>query len=165
VQIPLVDFMTQEEYLERETGIITSQPSTDVLLMETSDVWLTVRPPLLFFFDLFLTTPLFLSLQVTDSMYILTQEPKNLPRPPSLASLVHSDGHAPVRFIWTSEKTGFRQLYLVERTSHNDRRHIRPLTAGEWQILETEIWVDEINEFVYFMAKKDTPLGRRFPIL
>ena len=86
-----------------------------------------------------------------------------LPPPPSLASLIHPEeselGGTPVRFIWASEKTGFRHLYLVERAAGTDSRRIKPLTAGEWQVLESEIWVDEENELVYFLAKKDTPLG------
>lgn len=58
----------------------------------------------------------------------------------------------------------------MERNAITDSRHIKPLTTGEWQVLESEIWVDEENELVYFMAKKDTPLGKKklsncFPLL
>ncbi|KAJ3026251.1 dipeptidylpeptidase, partial [Rhizophlyctis rosea] len=35
---------------------------------------------------------------------------------------------------------------------------IRQITGGEWQVVDSEIWVDESRQLVYYMGKKDTPL-------
>jgi dipeptidyl-peptidase-4 len=58
-------------------------------------------------------------------------------------------------FIWASERTGFRHLYLYDAHA----RLVRPLTAGEWQVDEI-IGVDEQQEQVYFMATRDGPTER-----
>ena len=55
-------------------------------------------------------------------------------------------------FIWASERTGFRHLYLYDA----DGNEIRPLTHGNWQV-DSLAGVDVKNEVVYFMASKETP--------
>ncbi|MFZ1397751.1 MAG: DPP IV N-terminal domain-containing protein [Candidatus Promineifilaceae bacterium] len=55
-------------------------------------------------------------------------------------------------FIWASERTGFRHLYLFDA----DGQEIRPLTHGNWQV-DSLAGVDAENEVVYFMASKETP--------
>jgi len=43
IQIPLTDFMTEEEYLSKEKGFdLDTESNWDFLFLETSDVWLTV---------------------------------------------------------------------------------------------------------------------------
>ena len=61
-------------------------------------------------------------------------------------------------FIWGSERTGFRHLYLYDAAGNL----VRPLTgepydAGEWQVDEL-CAVDEGRGLVYFTASKDSPL-------
>ena len=56
-------------------------------------------------------------------------------------------------FIWASERTGFRHLYLYD----NQGQLIRPLTQGEWMV-ESIAGVDEHNQVVYFTGTKDGPL-------
>ncbi len=55
-------------------------------------------------------------------------------------------------FVWGSERTGFRHLYLVDATG----RVIRPLTAGEWMV-DGLVGVDEKAGVVYFTATLDGP--------
>ena len=55
-------------------------------------------------------------------------------------------------FIWTSERTGFRHLYLYDAAG----AEIRPLTTGEWQV-DSVAGVDVKQGIVYFMASKETP--------
>jgi dipeptidyl-peptidase-4 len=56
------------------------------------------------------------------------------------------------RFLWTSERTGFRHVYLFEKGSS------RPLTEGAWEVSEIE-GVDSKGGFVYFTANRDNPIG------
>ena len=56
-------------------------------------------------------------------------------------------------FIWASERTGYRHLYLFD--GQGDL--IRPLTGGEW-IVDALCAVDEARELVYFTASLDGPL-------
>ena len=55
-------------------------------------------------------------------------------------------------FIWASERSGFRHLYLYAR----DGELIRPLTAGEWMV-DGLAGVDEATGLVYFTATRETP--------
>ncbi|HEV2388716.1 MAG TPA: S9 family peptidase [Candidatus Acidoferrales bacterium] len=60
------------------------------------------------------------------------------------------------RFLWSSERTGFRHLYLYDASGHL----IRPLTSGEW-VVTSLAGVDEAAGLVYFVATKDSPLERQ----
>ncbi len=55
-------------------------------------------------------------------------------------------------FIWASEKSGFRQLVLVDRLDGS----IRPLTSGEW-VVDALLGVDEDRGLVYFTGALDGP--------
>lgn len=59
-------------------------------------------------------------------------------------------------FIWASERTGFRHLYLYDRQG----TLIHPLTEGEWLVDEV-VGVDEENEQVYFTATRDGPTEKQ----
>ncbi|MFC6632988.1 S9 family peptidase [Microbulbifer taiwanensis] len=59
------------------------------------------------------------------------------------------------RFIWSSERDGFKHLYLYDLGG----KPVRQLTSGDWVIDELEA-VDEKNGVVYFTGRKDTPLER-----
>ena len=65
----------------------------------------------------------------------------------------------PVQFVVSSERTGFRHLYLVTYTPAGGVTEMRPLTSGSWVVLDSAITVDPQRRLVYFMAKQDTPLG------
>ncbi len=52
--------------------------------------------------------------------------------------------------IWTSEKSGYRHLYLITADKNE-----QPLTQGEWSV-DSVIGVDEKEGWVYFYAKKDS---------
>jgi len=65
------------------------------------------------------------------------------------------------RFIWASDRSGFRHLYLYE----NDGTLVRPLTSGEWMVVATGrgrgvAGVDEQRGQVYFTANRDSPIER-----
>jgi dipeptidyl-peptidase-4 len=56
------------------------------------------------------------------------------------------------RFLWTSERTGFRHAYLFEKWSS------RALTQGEWEVSGIE-GVDSERGLLYFTGNRDNPLG------
>src|SRR5207249_1159299 len=58
------------------------------------------------------------------------------------------------RFLWASERTGFRHLYL-----YSGDRLERQLTEGEWMV-DGVVGVDEAEEYVTFMGTRDGPLER-----
>lgn len=62
------------------------------------------------------------------------------------------DGH----FLWTSEKSGNRHLYLHGR----DGKLVRRLTSGDWPVSGL-LGVDEPRKLAIFAASKDTPVERR----
>jgi dipeptidyl-peptidase 4 len=55
-------------------------------------------------------------------------------------------------FIWASERSGFRHLYLYGR----DGELLRPLTGGDWMV-DGLAGVDEAAGLVYFTATRETP--------
>ncbi len=59
------------------------------------------------------------------------------------------------RFIWMSDRSGFRHLYLYK----NDGTLVRSLTQGEWGV-DSIVGVDEEQGWVYFLAGLPSPLER-----
>jgi dipeptidyl-peptidase-4 len=59
----------------------------------------------------------------------------------------------PGGFIWASEKTGFRHLYVHD----NDGACLGPLTQGDWMV-EHIAGVNESNGLIYFTGTLDGPL-------
>ena len=57
------------------------------------------------------------------------------------------------QFIWASEKTGFRHLYLHGK----DGKVIRALTKGDWVVNSLEKY-DADSGLVYFTGYKDSPI-------
>jgi dipeptidyl-peptidase 4 len=64
------------------------------------------------------------------------------------------------RFLWSSERTGFRHYYLYDLDGHE----LEQLTSGEWQIsgnggfgpgASSHPAVDEARGYVYFLSNKD----------
>ena len=56
-------------------------------------------------------------------------------------------------FIWASERSGFRHLYLYDDQGHL----VRPLTHGEWMV-DSFLGVDAHSGFLYFTATIASPL-------
>lgn len=60
-------------------------------------------------------------------------------------------------FLWSSERDGFRHLYLYTLDGKESRR----LTKGDWEV--TEIGgVDESQGLVYYVSTESSPLERQF---
>lgn len=55
-------------------------------------------------------------------------------------------------FVWVSERTEFRHLYLFDRSGMLQRQ----LTSGEW-VVDDLLAVDEAGGFVYFTGNRDDP--------
>lgn len=59
------------------------------------------------------------------------------------------------RFLWSSERTGFRHLYLYDL----EGKQLAQLSKGEWEISAVDA-VDEAKGLVYFTATEKSPLER-----
>jgi dipeptidyl-peptidase-4 len=59
------------------------------------------------------------------------------------------------RFLWSSERTGYRHLYLYDL----DGKQIAQLTSGDWEVTALA-GVDEDSGAVYFTATEKSPLER-----
>jgi dipeptidyl-peptidase-4 len=57
------------------------------------------------------------------------------------------------RFIWTSEKSGFRHIYLY----NFDGTELKQLTSGRWEVSKI-VKLDNKNGWVFFEGKKESPL-------
>ncbi|CAM6096505.1 unnamed protein product [Calypogeia fissa] len=62
-------------------------------------------------------------------------------------------GRLPGGFIWGSERSGFRHLYLYDASA----KCLGPLTEGEWMV-EQIAGVDENAGIIYFVGTKHSPL-------
>lgn len=67
------------------------------------------------------------------------------------------------RFLWSSERTGFRHYYLYDLSGHQ----LQQLTSGDWAITGNggvgpgaaiQPAVDEAHSFIYFLSNKDNVL-------
>jgi dipeptidyl-peptidase 4 len=70
---------------------------------------------------------------------------------------LHDDLHfvGPGELIWSSERTGFRHLFLYDLAG----TVIRQLTDGAWPV-DRVVHVDEARRVVYFVAGRESPLER-----
>jgi dipeptidyl-peptidase-4 len=59
------------------------------------------------------------------------------------------------RFLWSSEKTGYRHIYLYDM----DGKQLAQLTNGDWEVAAVQA-VDEAKGIVYFTAMEKSPLER-----
>ncbi|HET6932865.1 MAG TPA: S9 family peptidase [Candidatus Acidoferrum sp.] len=59
------------------------------------------------------------------------------------------------RFLWSSERSGYRHLYLYDLSG----KELAQLTKGEWEVTALNA-VDEAEGFVYFTATEKSPLER-----
>jgi dipeptidyl-peptidase 4 len=60
------------------------------------------------------------------------------------------------RFLWSSERTGYRHLYLYDTAG----KQLTQLTHGDWEVTKINA-VDEAHGLVYFTASAKTPLERQ----
>jgi dipeptidyl-peptidase-4 len=61
------------------------------------------------------------------------------------------------RFLWSSERSGYRHLYLYDLSG----KQLAQLTSGNWQV-ESVAGVDEKNGAVYFTSTQAGPIERQF---
>jgi dipeptidyl-peptidase-4 len=61
------------------------------------------------------------------------------------------------RFLWSSERDGFRHLYLYDLSG----KQLAQLTHGDWQV-ENVTGVDEQRGEVYFTSTQQSPIERQF---
>jgi len=59
------------------------------------------------------------------------------------------------RFVWSSERSGYRHLYLYDL----DGKELAQLTKGDWEVSAVQ-GVDETKGLVYFTAAEKSPLER-----
>jgi dipeptidyl-peptidase-4 len=59
------------------------------------------------------------------------------------------------RFLWASERDGWRHIYSVSR----DGRDVKLVTKGDFDVTSVE-QVDDANHWVYFQASPDNPTQR-----
>ncbi len=60
------------------------------------------------------------------------------------------------RFLWTSERSGFRHLYLYGLDGSLQKQ----LTSGDWEV-ENVVGVDEEQQRVYYTSTEDGPIERQ----
>ena len=65
-------------------------------------------------------------------------------------------GDAAGGFLWASERSGFRHLYVIAA----DGRVLRQLTDGEW-VVDAVSGVDEERGLVWFLGSRDDPRQRQ----
>ncbi len=64
------------------------------------------------------------------------------------------------QFLWSSERSGYRHLYLYGL----DGKLIRRLTDGQWEVTSLDA-VDEQRQRVYFTSTEKTPLERNLYVI
>jgi dipeptidyl-peptidase-4 len=64
--------------------------------------------------------------------------------------------HDGKRFLWSSERSGYRHLYLYNL----EGQQLAQLTKGDWEVSEVNA-VDEANGLIYFTATVQSPMERQ----
>ncbi|KAF9207856.1 dipeptidylpeptidase [Podila verticillata] len=127
VTIPLECFMSVTEQADSSEQVEDDLASRmRVIYEERSDCWINV----------------------TDIIHFFPTPRIDFPQDPALSDAI--------QFIISSEKTGFRHLYLA--THSISGLSMIPITSGDYQIVDKQITVDANRQLVYFIAKKDSVL-------
>ncbi|KAF9581448.1 dipeptidylpeptidase, partial [Lunasporangiospora selenospora] len=90
-------------------------------------------------------------INVTDILYFFTQEEME-----ERGEVL--DAENSTQFIVSSERSGFRHLYLTTYSFQDDTFTLWPITSGPYQVVDKPISVDAKRQLVYFIAKRDTVL-------
>jgi len=61
------------------------------------------------------------------------------------------------RFLWSSERSGFRHLYLYDLAG----KQMAQLTHGDWEV-DGVVKIDEQAQAVYFISTQKSPIERQF---
>jgi len=67
-----------------------------------------------------------------------------------------AEGPLAGHFVWSSERTGHRHLYLYD----NAGTLVRPLTTGDWQV-DAIADIDEERGLLYYLANPGDPTGQQ----
>ncbi|RZF42855.1 hypothetical protein LSTR_LSTR003679 [Laodelphax striatellus] len=83
-----------------------------------------------------------------------------------------------ITMIWSSEEAGYRHLYLVTVSYMSqiveDSRDLFvvpsfksqvALTSGDWEVLGSDLWVDEARQLVYFLGLRESPLEKHLYVV
>eukprot|EP00039_Didymoeca_costata_P007453 m.100137 g.100137 ORF g.100137 m.100137 type:complete len:816 (+) comp13693_c0_seq9:225-2672(+) len=67
-------------------------------------------------------------------------------------------------FIWASQATGYSHLELVACSLKSSKKRVRrfPITKGEWEVENSQVYLDVNRNAIYFTSTKDTPLELHF---
>jgi dipeptidyl-peptidase-4 len=103
------------------------------LLRETSEVWINLH----------------------HDFRALEFEPASVGRPAHAGAGAAAHPEQVGGFVWASEKTGYRHLYLHGA----DGRELHAITSGEWMV-DGIVAIDETKQKLWFMAGKDDPRQR-----
>ncbi len=99
-----------------------------------------------------------------NSRVILTEEDKYWVNVSDDDPRFFSDGR---RFLWTSERTGFRHIYVYD----TEGKPLDQLTRGDWEVTgirgfgpstTSGLVLDESRGYVYFPSNKDNPIESQF---
>jgi len=63
-----------------------------------------------------------------------------------------------VNFLWATERTGFRHLEVASHSRETQKTTRHPITDGEWQVEDKQVWLDSKRNIVYFSSTKDSPV-------
>ncbi|KAG8191818.1 hypothetical protein JTE90_022810 [Oedothorax gibbosus] len=145
VLLPLSSFIADDPNVDFLTNHIDSTPLAQVIYEEKATAWINVH----------------------DILFFFTQETTT-----------------ETTFLWASEETGFRHLYVitVELIMPNDfkignagysqgvelSRRIKKkvaLTSGDWEVSESDVWVNEKKRLVFFIGLKDSPLEKHLYVV
>lgn len=72
-----------------------------------------------------------------------------------------------ISFIWSSEESNFRHLYMIKIQlglgMGYDAKLVAKiqLTEGPWEVNEKDFWIDEDRKLIYFCGLRDTPLEKQ----
>ncbi len=61
------------------------------------------------------------------------------------------------RFVWSSERDGYRHLYLYSLSYSGEARELRRLTSGGWEVRRVA-GVDSKTERVYYLSSEPSPM-------
>ncbi|XP_003738977.1 dipeptidyl peptidase 9 [Galendromus occidentalis] len=134
------------------------QDTLQLILMHVSE------PPLIC--DIQMETDFNDDEMITSSVLLLEERTHIWINVHDVLHFLDSESDKVMDFIWANESAGFRHLYLYQiNKCTGECTKCVPLTSGNWEVSDKDVWVDTDRRLVYFLGTKDSPLEKHLYVV
>lgn len=98
---------------------------------------------------------------ITDAVLLLEERTQVWINVHDVLHFLESESDQVIDLIWANESAGYRHLYYYQINKFTGQCINQvPLTSGNWEVSDKDVWVDSDRRLVYFLGLKYSPLEK-----